>query len=139
VEQDERLRDRETGVFAGLTPHGVEQRFPDERGRLQQLGKFYYRPPGGESWADVVLRLRSAYHDIDLDHGGERVLVVAHDAVVVMTRYIIERLTEHEVMRIEKTPIGNCSLSRWVRRDGRLRPVEYNDVGHLREVAREVR
>jgi broad specificity phosphatase PhoE len=132
---DERLRDREMGVLYRLTAHGVRARFPEEAERKERIGKFYYRPPGGESWVDMLLRLRSAYRDIDLDHPGGRVLVVAHDAVVVLTRYIVERLSERELMRIERTPIGNCSFTRWVRRDGALRPAEYNDVAHLAEPA----
>lgn len=131
VHVDERLRDREVGVFDRLTPKGVRARFPDEAERKERIGKFYYRPPGGESWADVALRLRSVYNDIDLDHPGERVMVVAHDAIVVITRYIVERLSEHEVMEIEKTPVGNCSVSRWQRTQGALRAVDYNDVAHL--------
>ena len=56
---DERLRDRELGVLDLLTTRGVESRFPLEAERRRWLGKFYHRPPGGESWADVALRLRS--------------------------------------------------------------------------------
>ncbi|WP_182706226.1 histidine phosphatase family protein [Thermomonospora cellulosilytica] len=130
---DERLRDREQGVLHGLTEHGIRVRHPEEADRRERIGKFYYRPPGGESWADVILRLRAAYNDIDLDFPGERVLVVAHDAVVVLTRYIAERLTEPQVMEIESHPVANCSFSRWIRREGRLRPAEYNDTAHLAE------
>ncbi|TNY37075.1 histidine phosphatase family protein [Thermomonospora catenispora] len=130
---DERLRDREQGVLHGLTEHGIRVRHPEEAERRERIGKFYYRPPGGESWADVILRLRSVYNDADLDFPGERVLVVAHDAVVVLTRYIIERLTESQVLEIESQPVANCSFSRWIRRDGRLRPAEYNDTAHLAE------
>src|SRR5690606_34668742 len=46
---DERLRDREQGALEGLTALGVERRFPAEAERLRRVGKFYYRPPGGES------------------------------------------------------------------------------------------
>jgi 2,3-bisphosphoglycerate-dependent phosphoglycerate mutase len=132
---DERLRDREMGVLHRLTPYGIQVRFPEEAERKERIGKFYYRPPGGESWVDMLLRLRSAYQDLDLDHPGGRVLVVAHDAVVVLTRYIVERLSERELMQIERAPIGNCSFTRWVRRDGVLRPAEYNDTAHLSEPA----
>ena len=37
----------------------AEEHYPDEAKRRDLLGKFYYRPPGGESWADVALRIRS--------------------------------------------------------------------------------
>ncbi|MEU8802259.1 histidine phosphatase family protein [Spirillospora sp. NPDC048819] len=128
---DERLRDREQGALQGLTALGVERRFPDEAERLRHLGKFYYRPPGGESWADLALRLRSFYRDLEADAPGGRVLVVTHDAIVVMTRYLVEDLTEKEVMEIEKETVGNASITRW-RQDGSgLQAVRYNDCTHL--------
>ncbi|QXJ20387.1 histidine phosphatase family protein [Actinomadura graeca] len=128
---DERLRDREQGVLEGLTPAGVRSRFPAEAERLRRLGKFYYRPPGGESWTDVALRLRGFYRDLEAAAPGGRVLVVAHDAIVVLTRYLVEGLSEREVLDIERAPVGNASLSRWRHDGGGLVAVCYNDVSHL--------
>lgn len=56
---DERLRDRELGILDLLTWQGVQELHPEEAARRRHLGKFSHRPPGGESWADVALRLRS--------------------------------------------------------------------------------
>ena len=56
---DERLREREFGVFDGLTTLGIRDKYPEEAAHRAKMGKFYHRPPGGESWADVILRLRS--------------------------------------------------------------------------------
>ena len=131
VRVDERLRDRDQGVMEGLTPLGIRRRHPEEAARLRKIGKFYYRPPGGESWTDLALRLRSLYRDLEREAAGERVLVAAHDAIVVMTRYVVEGLSEREVLEVEKTPVANCSVTRW-RNDGeRLRAVSYNDCAHL--------
>ena len=128
---DERLRDREQGALQGLTARGVERRFPEEAARLKQLGKFYYRPPGGESWADLALRLRSFYRDLEADAPGGRVLVVTHDAIIVMTRYLVEDLTEKDIMEIERQPIANASLTRWRGDGSELQAVCYNDASHL--------
>src|SRR5918993_1533826 len=59
ISVDERLRDRELGILDLLTRQGVARLHPGEAERRRHLGKFYHRPPGGESWADVALRLRS--------------------------------------------------------------------------------
>jgi broad specificity phosphatase PhoE len=89
---DERLRDRELGVLDLLTSHGVRARFPGEAERRRWLGKFYYRPPGGESWADVVLRIRSFLSDLDRCGAEGRHLIVSHDAVILLFRYVCEQL-----------------------------------------------
>ncbi|MFD0684763.1 histidine phosphatase family protein [Actinomadura fibrosa] len=128
---DERLRDRDQGIMEGLTPLGMRRRHPDEAARLRRLGKFYYRPPGGESWADLALRLRSFYRDLEAEAPGGRVLVVTHDAIVVMTRYLVENLTEHEVLEIEKEPVANASFSCWQHNGSELQAICYNDRGHL--------
>jgi probable phosphoglycerate mutase len=131
---DERLRDRELGVLDLLTSRGVANRLPDEAVRRRRLGKFYYRPPGGESWTDVLLRLRSLLHDVRAEHPDGRVLLVGHEAIVLLVRYLVESLTEAELMDVVRgTTIANCSISTW-RRDGdALRPEEFNHVEHLRE------
>ena len=43
---DERLREREFGVFDGLTTAGIRARYPDEAAHRAKMGKFYHRPPG---------------------------------------------------------------------------------------------
>src|SRR5947207_5506233 len=55
---DERLREREFGILDRLTWAGVTELYPEQAEARRFIGKFYHRPPGGESWCDVVLRLR---------------------------------------------------------------------------------
>lgn len=56
---DERLREKEFGSLNRLTRAGIIARFPEQADLYTKIGKFYYRPPGGESWCDVILRVRS--------------------------------------------------------------------------------
>lgn len=133
VRADERLRDRELGILDRLTSAGIAARHPEERARWHWEGKFAYRPPGGEAWTDVALRVRSVLADIDADCPGARVLVVAHDAVVLLIRYVCERLTVARLLEIERTTVANASATRLTRPSGRG-PWElerFNDVGHL--------
>ena len=62
-----------------LTSHGVATRYPIEAERRRRLGKFYHRPPGGESWVDVALRIRSLRDSLAREHLNKRVLLVTHD------------------------------------------------------------
>ena len=82
VRLDERLRERDFGAFDGMTGAGIREQFPEEARRRQLLGKFYYRPPGGESWADVALRIRSVLSTEAATLDGGRVLVVAHNTLI---------------------------------------------------------
>jgi broad specificity phosphatase PhoE len=116
---DERLRDRELGILDLLTTQGVETRLPEEAARRRWLGKFYYRPPGGESWADVALRLRSFLRDVDLYDDGQCVLVAAHDAVILLFLYVCNGLTEHELLDFSLThTVTNASVTKLLRPSG---------------------
>jgi probable phosphoglycerate mutase len=129
---DERLRDRELGVLDLLTGRGVEARLPDEAARRARLGKFYYRPPGGESWADVLLRLRALLRELREDLPDGRIVLFAHEATALLVRYLAERLSEADLMAVaHATSIANCSISSWRRVDGDLRPERFNYVDHL--------
>jgi 2,3-bisphosphoglycerate-dependent phosphoglycerate mutase len=129
---DERLRDRELGVLDLLTGRGVHARLPDEAARRQRLGKFYYRPPGGESWADVLLRLRALLRELRDDHPGGRVLFFGHEATVLLVRYLTEALDEAQLMAVARaTTIANASISSWRRVDGMWKPERFNHVEHL--------
>lgn len=109
---DERLREREFGILDRLTALGVQQRFPDQAEHRRLLGKFYHRPPGGESWADVILRLRSALDTVNLHYSRERVLIVCHEVVVLCLRYLLECMTEAEILAIEAThEVPNCGVT----------------------------
>ncbi len=137
---DERLRDRELGVLDRLTFAGVAALFPEEAERRRWQGKFYHRPAGGESWVDVVLRLRSWLADFDREFPAGRLLVVSHDIVIALLRYVCEDLDEDEVLELARsTPLRNASLSRLVREaDGSWTVASYDEVSHLHDRDLEV-
>jgi len=108
---DERLREREFGVFDRLTTLGIREKFPEEADHRKRLGKFYHRPPGGESWADVILRLRSMLNTINLHYCDRRVVVVCHQVVVLCMRYVLEELDEQQILAIDKqAEVLNCGI-----------------------------
>jgi broad specificity phosphatase PhoE len=109
---DERLREREFGIFDRLTKAGARERYPEQAEALTALGKFYHRPPGGESWCDVILRLRNVVDTLTREYRGERVLVVAHSAVIFCFRYLLENMTEEEVLRVDRDfDVANCGVT----------------------------
>ncbi len=141
VKVDERLREKEFGVLDRLTVLGIRERHPDLAAQRAHVGKFYFRPPGGESWCDVILRLRSAWEMIAREHDGERVLVVAHQVIVNCMRYILECLEEHEILAMDRrADVPNCGVTSYEHdpdRDGMV-PDLVNFVAPLREAGAPV-
>jgi broad specificity phosphatase PhoE len=140
VHLDERLRDRELGVLDLLTHDGVVGRFPEEEARRRWLGKLYYRPPGGESWADVALRLRSFSSDLMVAApDARRALLVSHDAVIMLLRYVLEGWDEETLLETAaRTEVANASVTRLMLDPDRS-PLwvaeSFNAVEHLTAVA----
>jgi broad specificity phosphatase PhoE len=138
---DERLRDRELGILDTYTHRGVVSHYPQEDARRTRLGKFYYRPPGGESWADVALRLRSLLADLDRDFDGARLLIVAHDAIIMNLRYVCEGLTERHLLELAgDEPVVNGAVTVLERPSGEgvWSLGVHNSVEHLSGVAAPV-
>jgi broad specificity phosphatase PhoE len=122
-----------------MTGAGIRAEYPDEAHRRDLLGKFYYRPPGGESWADVALRVRSLLSTEAQRHDGERLLLVAHQAVIMVFRYVLEGLTEQQVLAVDRRErVANTSLTRYEAGAGALRLVAFNTVEHLTDRGEDV-
>jgi broad specificity phosphatase PhoE len=111
---DERLREREFGILDRLTKVGIVDRYPEQAAARAFLGKLFHRPPGGESWADVAGRVRSVLRDLRLDHAGEHVVVVTHQAVIMLFRYVLDGLDETSLLELDRTvQIANTAVSTW--------------------------
>ena len=144
VLSDERLREKEFGILDRLTTVGIRARYPEQAEFRRLLGKFYHRPPGGESWCDVILRLRSALDTVSLHYPGERVLVVCHQVIVLCLRYLVECLTEEQILAIDRAgDVANCSVTAYefdpsIGKQGRLVLRAYNFVAPLAEAGAPV-
>lgn len=109
---DERLREKEFGILDRLTKAGIKQHYPEQAEMRAHLGKFYHRPPGGESWCDVILRLRSVIDTLTREYRRERVLIVTHQVVVNCFRYLFERLSEEQILAFDREQdIANCAVT----------------------------
>jgi broad specificity phosphatase PhoE len=132
--QDERLREKEFGILDRLTRHGIQQKHPELDAQRAHVGKFYFRPPGGESWCDVILRLRSLTEMLTREYGGQRVLVVAHQVVVNCMRYLVEGMDERQILAIDaEADVPNCGVTsyRYAEREQGLVPDLVNFLAPL--------
>jgi len=144
VQADERLREKEFGVLDRLTKVGIRQKYPELSEQRTHVGKFYFRPPGGESWCDVLLRLRSILDTMTREYRRQRVLIVGHQVIVNCVRYLLERMDETQIMSIDKlADVPNCSVTSYefdpsAGRAGKLLPRLVNFVAPLLEAGTPV-
>ncbi|MFB3920532.1 MAG: histidine phosphatase family protein [Terriglobia bacterium] len=143
VTLEERIREKEFGILDGLTKKGIHEKYPDEERRRARDGKYYYRPPGGESYPDVALRVHSFIGTLVRECARQSVLVVCHSVIVLAFRRLLERMTESELLAIDRDPeqdVCNCSVT-WYEFDpragdrGRLVLREFNAVHYSAEDA----
>lgn len=107
---DERCRDREMGIFELFPPQAIRRRAPQEFERRARLGDWFYRPPGGESPADVALRMRDLLTELDRTT-AERILIVAHDAIVVTAAHVLAGVGAPPPA--DMPPVPNASITHW--------------------------
>lgn len=128
---DQRIYDRDRGELQHLSPAVVRKNFPGEAAK-EARDPLGYRPPGGESFRDVADRLRDVVADLAVEHRHRRVLIVAHDAIVLFLRQLLEKLTDAEVLALADAGLaGNGSITSWKRTADGYRLLAYDQRSHL--------
>jgi len=131
---DERLRDRDPGIIAFMDRDDIARHHPEELRRLDIEGPYFYRPSGGESWADVTMRCYSIINTIFRDRPDQRILVVTHGLVILSFRKVLERVTHERIVEMTEYDLPlTCSISRFEPlpghiEGGRMALVEWNTI-----------
>ena len=112
--------------------------------KLCARGVAAHHPSGRH--AHVCVPARSKLHDLRiptlnvralflaLDELRERVLLVAHQVIILCARYILESLTEQELLAIDRQgDVANCAITSYALRDATrgLELIAYNVVAPL--------
>lgn len=80
VETDATFQEADFGAWQGLTAEQVEERWPGQLEPWHTVGTV--RPPGGESIADVGIRVRAGLDRLQELGGGRTVVVVSHAVAI---------------------------------------------------------
>ena len=127
VVSDIRLRERNFGIFEGLTHAEIKARYPEYHEAFAKRDPHFVMP-GGESARTFYERCLGCLAEIALRHEGESAVVVAHGLVLdSVYRAALG-------MRIEQPrgfPLLNCSINTFRYEDGRWSAVAMCDVTHL--------
>lgn len=106
------LRERDAGWTYDMTTAEAEAAFPWLQGYWDTFGRFFARPPGGESLAEVAERVYLFLGMLFRDRPGKRILVVSHGGTLRVFRYLLERWTHDEFLeRWESEPVANCAVT----------------------------
>lgn len=126
---EERIREIEFGMLDGLTTKGLAEKFPEEYARKQREGKYYYRPPGGESRPDVALRCHSFLDTLTRDYAGKIVLLATHSVVVLVLRRLLERWDEGKYLQVDKEEdVLNSSITTYECINDKITLKKFNQI-----------
>lgn len=107
--EDKRLRERNFGVYNGM-PRGWAFK------EVWQKNSFSYKPPKGESFRDVIKRVKNFYREVLKNCSDKTVLVVAHGGTILfLTRLVLGKPLEELVENAElqkNTAITDFEISR---------------------------
>ena len=106
------VRERDAGWTYDMTTAEAAAAFPWLQGYWETFGRFFARPPGGESFADVADRVYLFLGMLFRERAGQRVLVVTHGGTLRVFRYLLERWTHDEFLeRWDAELVPNCAVT----------------------------
>jgi 2,3-bisphosphoglycerate-dependent phosphoglycerate mutase len=106
--------ERDAGWTYDMTTSEAEAAFPWLQGYWETFGRFFARPPGGESLAEVAARVYLFLGMLFRDRAQNRILVVSHAGTLRVFRYLLERWTHDEFIdRWESEHIPNCAVTNY--------------------------
>lgn len=129
---DINMRERDGGLFNVLTPEERDELYKYEQ-KFHDLQPFYWRPPQGESVADVCIRVKIVLDTLARECDGQDVVIVCHGHIIRCFRIILERLIISEINSYlgetwenQANRVPNCSILHYTRRNP-------NQSGELRD------
>jgi len=113
------LREQDQGVLANRSTKEVHDQYSQELKRRSR-DVFYYQPPGGESIANLALRVDRWLSQLRSQFSGFRALAVVHGTTLKAARLRIERLKQEEWHKLDTDPYyvaHNCQIVHYSRRN----------------------
>ena len=123
------LRERDVGLFSGLTGPEVAARYPGAMESRATLGVLDWAPPEGESFRQMLDRILPAIDEIAAAWDGHTVLVVTHGGVI---RLLTAHVLGEDWAQVYQRHPSNCGLSICVYERGQTPSLEcFDECGHL--------
>ncbi|MGA5405732.1 bifunctional RNase H/acid phosphatase [Streptomyces lavendulocolor] len=128
VHVDDELRETDFGAWEGLTFAEVRERYPDDMDAW--LASPDATPTGGESFAEVALRVAAARDRLTARHAGRTVLLVTHVTPIKTLVRLALGAPPESLFRMELSAASVSAVAYY--RDGNASVRLLNDTSHLR-------
>lgn len=118
---DFNLRERDGGLFNVIPPSKRDSDYIDQQ-KFYNTQPFYFRPPQGESIADVCQRIKIVLDTLARECDGKNVIIVCHGHVMRSFRIVLERLSLNAINDLlltndESQRVPNCSIIHYTRQN----------------------
>jgi 2,3-bisphosphoglycerate-dependent phosphoglycerate mutase len=128
VKYDARLRERNMGVFQGLTADERELRFPKEREDYRRMGARYVIP-AGESADQCIERSMGFFGELAEQRAGQTLVIITHGGVLMG---LFERVLGLPFRSANRFRRANASWNEFTREEDRWVLETWGDISHLR-------
>jgi len=125
LDVDKRLRERSFGNWEGLPFDEFRHRSPSPE-RMEEL--FAFRPPGGESFKDVWVRLDPVVHELRRSEIDSVVVTHGGSCALLLAKLLDAPYPTSRAFRFGNAAVVDLEL----RPDGMYTMLRYNDTSHLR-------
>lgn len=90
--------------------------------KMRLIEPFFWRPPNGESFAELCLRLDRVLQTIHRECNEKRVIIVCHGEVMRAFRVLLERMPQQRfkelyLSKAKEDGVFNCEVLHYTRRD----------------------
>jgi len=130
VVPDERLRERNLGIFQGLNGEEIRARYPQEY-QEHRNGGADHAVPSGESFREQTERNMQCLEELTQRHAGEIIMVVTHGGV-------LSALFRHTLAIPLDAPrrfsFKNASINLFKHQDGVWGLETWGDIAHLNQL-----
>lgn len=132
--EDRDLREVDVGAWQGLDLDEIARRFPDEQ--KAWLDGHDFKRGGGESYAELGVRVTRSIERIAAEHAGKTVAIVSHGASL---KVFVAGVLGIGMDRLRFIRVATNTAVSLVERtgDGRTTLVLWNDASHLDDPLRE--
>lgn len=117
---DFNIRECDGGLFNVIAPSKRDLNYSDQQ-KFYDTQPFLFRPPQGESIADLCQRIKIILDTLARECSGKKVIIVCHGHVIRAFRIILERMSPRRSNELilnkdDQDRVPNCSILHYTRR-----------------------